>query len=128
MSIKESKYFNDKQDKIELVGNCLLGDKYLCKKQLSVINKKFLASSRYFRDKDYTRSIEELKSAFYITTEIQETSCTKCIELFRSTITESLENIHADLQKMSTGFFVRKHYQSSYELATSVLGELKKVI
>ncbi|MDP2335177.1 MAG: hypothetical protein Q8N05_01780 [Bacteroidota bacterium] len=126
LSISESKYFNDKQDKIEIVG-CPRGGKD-CVVHLSAINKSFLASSRTMRNKEYARSIEALKDAFYKTDELQDSSCLKCAELFRSTITQSLENIHVDLQKMTGGLFFRKRYQYSYALATTALEEFKKKI
>jgi len=124
ISVPESKYFNDKQDKIELVSCPRVGKE--CVKHLSIINKSFLDSSRNMRNKEYARSIEVLKGAFYRTNELHEPSCTKCAEFFRSTIIQSLENIHGDLQKMSVGLFSRKRYQYSYVLATSILDELKK--
>lgn len=126
LSVRESKYFNDKQDKIELV-DCPRGEK-VCMEHLSAINKSFLVSSRKMRNKDYTDSIEALKGAFYKTNELQEPSCIKCADLFRSTITQSLEIIHEDLQKMTGGLFFRKRYQYSYSLANSVLEEFKKKI
>lgn len=126
ISILESKYFNDKQDKIELVGCPRVGKE--CAEHLSAMNKSFLASSKNMRNKEYTRSIEALKSAFYKTNELQESSCIKCAELFRLTSTQSLELIHEDLQKMCTGLFKSKRFQSSYELAGIVLQEFKKEI
>jgi len=124
LSVKEGKYFSDKQAKIELA-SCPR-DKEECLNQLAIINKCFLESHRYHLNKDYRRSIEALKFAFNTTHEIQESSCLKCAELFRLTITQSLENIHEDLQKMITGWFRTKRYQSSFELATLVLGEFRK--
>lgn len=126
ISVLENQYFNDKQDKIELVGCPRVGKE--CGEHLSVLNKSFLASSRNMRNKEYTMSIEALKGAFYKTNELQESSCIKCAELFRSTIIQSLEIIHEDLQKMSGGLFFRKRYQFSYSLANSVLEEFKKKI
>jgi len=119
-----SEQLNDGQGKIELVSCPHLGEG--CKKHISEINESFLASNKYFRNSEYSRAIEELKSAFYTTNEINTNSCISCAELFRSTIQESLENIHEDLQKMTSGIFRRKQYQSSYELATEVLDEFRK--
>lgn len=123
LSVSDTEYFNDKNDKIEIV-SCPLEEKK-CKEHLSVVNRSHLESGIYHRDKDFQRSIETLKSAFYITTELQEPPCLKCAGLFRSTITQSLENIHGELGKMSTGLFRTKRYHASYIEAGNVLKEFK---
>lgn len=124
LSALESIYFKDNQDKFELASCPDLGTD--CTKTLSAINASFLASERYWRDKEYSRAIEELKSAYYATNEITEASCTGCAELFRSTILESLGHIHEDLEKMNKGIYRRKRFQNSYELATETLDEFRK--
>jgi hypothetical protein len=110
--------------KIVLV-NCPI-ENIECKKNRLVINRDFYASQNYFLNKDYHGSILALKNAYYKTTELHSTSCFNCAELFRSTITQSLEYIQEDLFKMSTGFFKAKRFQSSFELAGTVLEEMKK--
>lgn len=67
----------------------------------------------YRHRKDYKESIAALKDAFDKTIELQENPCLKCAALFRATITESLENVHDELQSMSTGIFKLKRYESS---------------
>jgi hypothetical protein len=124
ISVTENEYFHDNQDKIELV-NCSQGGK-LCKNQLSVINESFLKSKRYHRDKDYERSIEALKMAFSETFEFQESLCVNCAGLFRSTIIQSLEEMHTELQEMSSGLFKSGRYKASYILATDVLKTFKE--
>jgi hypothetical protein len=127
LSVLESKYFNDNQDKFEIVGGC--PRKYKdCREQLLFINESYLTSGRKLREKDYQGSIEALKSAFYKTKELQEPFCIKCADLFRSNITKSLELIYEDLHKMSTGIFRSKRFQSSFELASIVLAEFNKEI
>jgi hypothetical protein len=116
---------NDKPDKIELV-SCPLKE-MMCKFHLSAINKSFLESELYRREKDFHRSIETLKSAFNKTTELMEHPCTKCAQLFRSTIIESLENIHGELENMSKGIFGNKRYQSSYIKVDNLLKEFENV-
>ncbi len=123
ISAKDSEYFKDNQNKIELV-NCKSGGKN-CKEHLSVINKSFLDSGNYQRSKDYQRSIESLKNAYDLTFELQEASCIRCAELFRSTIIQSMENMHDELHKMSTGLFKTKRFKNSYILAASILKDLK---
>ena len=125
ISEKEGKYFDDQHECIELV-SCHF-DGTSCMEQRAQINKKMLTSRRSWLNKNYEHSIEELKLAFYNTAELNQPSCIQCAQLFRSTITRSMENIHGDLQKMSTGFFNAKNYQSNFELATSVLKEFKEV-
>jgi len=124
LSVKDGEYFEDKQDSIELV-SCPLGGK-ICDEHRAVINKNLLASRKYLRDKDYSKSIESLKLAYNKTTDLNEKSCDKCAELFRSTVTNSMENIHDDLYRMSRSLFFRKRFQESFVLAQNVLKEFKK--
>ncbi len=123
ISAKDNEYFNDKQDKIELV-ECKFGG-HNCKDHLSEINKNFLDSGNYQRSKDYQRSIEALKNAYNLTFELQESSCIRCAELFRSTIIQSMENMSNELHRMSTGLFKTKRFESSYIMATNTLKDFK---
>ncbi len=124
-SVTDTEYFEVEKDKIELLG-CSCKD-MTCRKQLLLVNKCYVESEHYYREKDFKRSIDILKSAFYSTLELTEIPCSKCAMVFRSTITESLENIHSELKKMSTGLFGYKRFQSSYLMADHVLKELKDV-
>jgi hypothetical protein len=123
LSVSDTEYFNDKKDKIELI-NCPFKEKR-CTNHLSVINKSFLEADRGRRNKDFNKSIESLKSAFYVTTELQGFQCVECAKLFQSAITQSMENIHGELAGMSTGFFRRKRYLVNYKEAGRVLAEFK---
>jgi len=125
-SVIAGEYFNEKQDKIEVEGCTLLGKD--CKKNLSVINNSFLQSQQFFLNKDYPRSIEELKLAFIRTNEIEESFCNQCTHVFRSTLTQSLEYIQEDLQKMTTGFLKTNRYNDSYLMACNVLNDFRKAI
>jgi hypothetical protein len=116
-------YLNDKQNKIEFV-KCPKKE-MKCKEQLTVINKIYIDTEFYRREKDYKSSIETLKNAFYITTELTEKPCTKCAEVFRATVIDSLENIHSELKNITTGIFGNKKYQSSLTLSQNALNELK---
>ncbi|HEX7585413.1 MAG TPA: hypothetical protein VF373_12040 [Prolixibacteraceae bacterium] len=124
LSVKDSEYFKDKEDKIEFVSCVRLGKD--CKEHRSVINKNYHESRKFLLNKDYPRSIEALKNAYYMTSDLQDSACSKCAELFRETITQSLEIIHEDLEKLSGSLFRGKQYQYSYGLATNVLREFKK--
>lgn len=123
ISEKESTYFDDKTKFIELE-SCPPGE-INCTEHLSLINKKMRKSRTFWLNKDYPRAIEELKIAYQETTELNQPSCMQCAELFRSTITKSMESIHNDLQKMTSGMFKARRFNSSLELGTSVLKEFK---
>lgn len=97
-----------------------------CKDHLSLINQSFSESHIYKQNKNFQGSIEALKNAFEKTNELQDLSCSTCAEFFRSTIALSLENMHDELNEMSTGIFGRKRYQSSYKAAGNVLKEFRK--
>ena len=119
----ENSYFNDKEGYIELV-NCPIGHEF-CIEQLSFINKKMYFSRVHWLNKNFPEAIEELRIAYNKTAEINQFSCLSCAELFRATITKSLEAKHEDLKIMTSGFFRAKRFQSSYELASAVLEEFK---
>lgn len=111
LSETDTEYFNDNVDKIELAGGTLENKK--CIEHLFLVNNSYHESDKFQRDKDFRNSIETLKKAFNKTFELEESSCIKCAEFFRSTIINSLENIHWELKKMSSGIFRTKRYESS---------------
>lgn len=125
LSAVDSEYFNDSQDKIQLV-SCPRKE-MICKEHLAIVNKCYVESEQYRRDKEYDRTIDTLKSAFYKTTELIDQPCSKCAVLFRSTITESMENIHVELERISSGLFGKKRLHSSYIMAANVLKEFENV-
>jgi len=98
----------------------------ICMEHRAVINQSMLASRRHVFNKEYQVSIEELKTAFNKTTELQADTCQTCANFFRSTITESMVQIHDDLRKMTTGFFKAKRYLPTFELADDVLSKFKE--
>lgn len=124
-AVKESKYFRDKHNKIKLVGECPLNGSE-CSELLDTVNDRLLTSEIYFRNKEYPQSIEAIKAAFYKISELRNESCKKCIDLFQSTIIQSLENINNDLEKTCSGFLGKRRYRSSYILAADALAEMKK--
>jgi hypothetical protein len=121
----DTDYLHEKQDKIELLGCPRNG--IICQEHLAVVNKCYVESEHYRKEKDFDRSIDTLKHAFYKTTELVESPCSKCASLFRLTITESMENIHNELESMATGIFGKKRYQTSYAYAGKVLKEFEDV-
>lgn len=124
LSVRDSEYFNKKEAKFELVSGCPK-EGNVCINHLSAINKSFASSQNYHLNKDYRRSIESLKYAYSLTSELQTSSCMECAELFRSTIIQSLEYIHEDLQKMSSGLIFSNRYKPSYAMASQVLEEFR---
>lgn len=114
----------DNYDKIELV-KCPRGGKN-CSSQLSDINQIFLESNNYKHNKEYQMSIEQLKNAFRKTYELKESKCEKCARLFRSTIIDSLENMHTELRILTSGRFRSKRFKGSYLMAKKTLNDLKK--
>lgn len=115
----------DKKDKIELVSCPDMG--MVCKEHLAVVNRCYTISEQHRKDKNYNLSLEELKSAFYKTTELNELPCSKCAALFRSTITESVQDLHSELEKMSGGIFGNKRYLASLILSENVLKEFESI-
>ncbi len=125
LTATDSDYFNDNKDKIEIV-SCV-NNEVKCKKQLSLINKSYLESEQLRRDKDYPRSIEKLKNAFLKTTELRDLKCQKCTMFFQQTISDSLNEMKGELEKLTTGFFARKYYKPSFTLVSQTILDLEKV-
>lgn len=124
ISGNKSKYFDVSKPKIDLV-KCHLNNSH-CTKYLSEINQDFLDSEMYRSNKEYIRAMEHLQSAFNNTFDKKEDACFKCADLFHSTIIKSLENIHEELKKLTSGFFPAKRYQPSLIMAENLLKEFKK--
>ncbi len=114
------------EKKIELL-NCPQGGEK-CKKHLTIINENYIKSYRYHRDKNFQKSIEALKTAFYETNQLKDASCLNCVHFFKNTITHTLENIHDELHIMSSGFFKTSRFQSSFLEAGNVLNDFRKLI
>jgi hypothetical protein len=112
------------QVKIELL-ICQRGG-YNCKEHLSLINEYYVEADNYHFDKDYLNSIESLKCAFFKTIDLNQDSCVNCAKLFRSTITQSLENINGELKNLTSGLLSKKRYHKSYMASCDVLNEIKQ--
>jgi transposase-like protein len=119
----EIKRSDENPEKIELA-ICPLKE-MMCKVHLSSVHKTFLESEKYRREKDFPRTIDTLKNAFNKTTELMGHPCTKCTQLYRSNIIESLESIHEELGKLSKGIFGNKRYKLSYINADNMLREFE---
>jgi len=114
---------NKQHLKIELLV-CQAGGQN-CKEHLSIINDCYLDANNYHFEKDYLNSIESLKNAFFKTSELNQETCVKCANLFRSTIRQSLENIHGELHHLTTGLIKNRRYLNCYKKSCAVLNDLK---
>ena len=123
---KSSIQNNLMKDKIELLV-CNSGSQK-CKEHLLIINKCYIDANDFHLQKDYMNSIESLKNAFFNTSDLKETTCLKCADLFRSAITESLENLNYELQKLTTGLIRNNRYQFCYQQSSALLNDLKKSV
>lgn len=121
LTAAENDYFNNSQEKIQVVNCKPEGAK--CKDYLAQINNNFLQSSYHHQNNDYRRAIEALENAYEETITIQGVACSKCVDLFRSTIIESLTNYHAELKSMTTGLFRKKRFRNEYVLADNLLNK-----
>lgn len=97
-----------------------------CREHLKVINQHYSEATFYHSEKDYTNSIKSLKNAYFVTDDLNQDSCVRCADLFRSTITDSLQSINKELHNLTSGFFRKKRYINCYVESCNVLNELKK--
>ena len=125
-STRQSASLPDKKNnvKIELMV-CQAGG-HNCREHLRVINEHYSEATFYHSEKDYINSIKSLKNAYVITDDLNKESCIRCAALFRSTITDSLQSINKELHNLTSGFFRKKRYITSYVESCNVLNELKK--
>lgn len=125
-STPETERSDIQKDRIELV-SCPLRE-IMCNVHLSSVNKSFIESKQFHKNKDFQKSIESLKSAFYKTTELMENPCTKCVQHFRTNIIEFLEIIYNELSKIVKGIFGDKRYQQNCNTAIKLLKEFEDAI
>ncbi|MHA7108860.1 hypothetical protein ACRTDU_01965 [Sunxiuqinia elliptica] len=124
--LKGNRELRDKYEPIQFVSCPFNGSK--CQKERAIINKRLANSFQFFSDRQYDDSIDELRYAFQETTDISGSPCTQCAQLFRTRITQSMEQIHGELQHMTTGFFRWDQYKPSYEFADNVISDFKQRI
>ena len=122
-SVADTKNFKDDYYKIELV-SCPLKE-MMCNIHLSGIKESCLESEHFRKAKNFHKSIDSLKKAFYKATELMEHPCTKCAQQYRLNIVKSLTNIHGELEGMSKGIFGDKNYHSMYLMAENTLKEFE---
>ncbi len=98
-----------------------------CKIILFEINRFFLESELYRNDKQYEFSVIALKKVFEKTYELSDPVAQGCVDLYKVTVIESLENIILELKRMQKGIFGNRRYKRSYLMAEEALKELKKI-
>ncbi len=121
----ESDLENNFGNKFEIERCAINGEN--CKNHLPEINKSYLISNQSNQNKDYNNAIDALKKGFYKSCELKDPACLNCSRMFKSTITQSIANIHNELENISNGLFGTKRYINSYQLACETLNELKQV-
>lgn len=97
-----------------------------CVNQRNKINQCLFKSHDSFVDREYDDSMEELKTAYTETLDILGSPCASCAQLFRHRITQSMEQIHGELEQMTTGFFRWDCHKPSYEVASTMINEFRK--
>lgn len=115
---------NGEREPIQFVSCQFNGSR--CVHQRNKINQCLFKSHDSFIDKEYDDSIEELKAAYTETLEISGSPCANCAQLFRHRITQSMEQIHGELERMTTGFFRWDCHKPSYELASTTINEFRE--
>ena len=125
LSVDEQEYFGDTNDKIEYTG-CDKQIEKVCLTYLPAINEYFRESDRFYRIKNFDKTVEALEKAYNLAGEIKEEECLQCALFFQATVTQTLEGIHDELARMSKGLFGTRKYQPEYEKATMLLRKFKK--
>lgn len=117
LSAEESDYFDDNQEKITLL-RCSFSGKG-CNPYLPKINKYFLESSKHFRNKNYLMAVEALNNANSVTFNMNRATCSRCVQLFRSTINKSLDAIRGELKEISVEQLIPETEQLGFLIGDS---------
>jgi len=120
----DSDYFHDSEDHIKLDFCAEGGNK--CRNQMALMNEDLLLARRLIENKEFTRGIKLIEEAYNSTFELKEQQCLGCADLFRATITHSLNTMIQDLEQMTKGFLGSKKFLPEVERAKKVLQELKE--
>jgi hypothetical protein len=125
MSGIDTEQIDGRQEKIELV-NCPLRE-MMCDTHLSKINKSYIEAEKQRKEKDFMSSIDNLKSAFYKTSELINHPCARCVHNYRSIIIDSLENINKELDRTTSGIFGNKRLLPTFLKSSALLEEFKNL-
>lgn len=118
----DNEYFNDKEAFIKL--EYCKEDGESCSSQLNAVNKNLVLARKLIEEKEYSKALQEINSAFNITYEIERPGCQKCAKLFRNTILNSLKQIIDDLKKTTSGIFAKKSLKPDLLLAEELFEKL----
>lgn len=125
MSGTDTEQIDIRQEKVELV-NCPLRE-MMCNTHLSKINKSYFEAEKQRKEKDFIGSIDNLKSAFYKTSELINHPCARCVHNYRSIIIDSLENINEELDRTTSGIFGNKRLLPTFLKSSELLEEFKSL-
>lgn len=109
-----------KDDKFKLV-NCANGGIHCKYTVLPVINRLYKESDTYRIDKEYQKSLLMLQQAYDKTLELWESSCSVCVIFLQKSIEETMKELQAELQGMSSGWFATGRFKYVYEKLGQVL-------
>jgi hypothetical protein len=121
--LKDSDYFRDNEDVIKLEFCKNEGD--ACKVQMRLMNDSLVLARKFIEKKEYKNALQEIKNAYFSTSELQDLQCLKCADLFRDIILKSLEKIVTDLKKLTRGFWGNKNYLFDLSEAEKLYETLK---
>lgn len=122
-SQNSSDSLTDKQEKFELI-SCPLNGKF-CTEIRAEMNQNYVDYANFRSMKNFDKSIQALENAYNQTMELPESPCAACAVFYRSTITESVEDVHNELKGMAKGIFSTKRFESSREKAEQVLEDFR---
>ncbi|MFW6309507.1 MAG: hypothetical protein ACOC1D_00260 [Prolixibacteraceae bacterium] len=118
-SQNSSDSLTDKPEKFELI-SCPLNGKF-CTQIRAKMNQNYADYVDFRSMKNFDQSIQALENAYNQTRKLPESPCSACAAFYRSTITESIEDLHDELKGMAKGIFSTKRFESSREKAEQVL-------
>lgn len=121
---REENHLQEDKDHIQLVSCPLNGVN--CAEHRKEINQSLLLAQKCRMDKEYHRSIGEIKEAYYMASSLSGEGCSQCAQLFQQTILNSLKQMTQDLEKMSSSKLRGSRFQGSYLNAANTLLELEQ--
>lgn len=102
----------EKKVKFELVG-CPVSGIY-CSSILPEINALYDEAESAHINKEYQNAVELLKKAYLKTFELNESTCSACVNMFQSSIKNTMVNMQNEVKDMSFSFFCKKQYEPVY--------------
>ncbi|MGD9931682.1 MAG: hypothetical protein AB7U05_16810 [Mangrovibacterium sp.] len=121
---REDKHLQEDQDYIQLVSCPRNGVN--CSEHRKGINQSLLLAQKCRIDKEYHKSVGEMKEAYLMAGSLSGEQCRQCSQLFQEAILNSLKQMTSELEKMTSGVFPGDRFHASYRVATSTLNELEQ--